>query len=142
MFALALLGFVTGEIMASSREPAVGTVLPAVLTLLGAVIVYLTGAKGIKEQIATSMLAICFVFSFFFGSGVGAQIRGSVEDMRTDPAQQRDRELAAQDNKHAIEVRRLKQYLEFLELKRDLSAQSNVDLTKFKSTYEVEPNVK
>ena len=62
--------------------------------------------------------------------------------MRADPTIQRDRELAAQDNKHAVEVRRLKQYLEFLELKRDMSAQNNAALAKFKSMYEVDPSTK
>ena len=48
LLAFSLLGFVTGQIMGQSREPAVMAVLPAVLTLLGGIDVYLVGAKGIQ----------------------------------------------------------------------------------------------
>ena len=50
LLAFSLLGFVTGQIMGQSREPAVMAVLPAVLTLLGGIVIYLVGAKGIQTQ--------------------------------------------------------------------------------------------
>jgi len=142
VLALSLLGFVTGITMSSSREAAVGAVLPAVLTLLGGLLVYLTGSAGVPAQAPVSVMVVCFVFSFFFGAGTGSRLRVGFENAQSDPTEQRDRELAQQDNRHAVEVRKLKQYLEFLELKRDLANQNNLDLSGYKSIYETEPPAK
>jgi hypothetical protein len=136
ILALSLLGFVAGTVMANSREAAVGAVLPAVLTMVGGLLVYLAGAKGLSTQSAVSIMVICFVFAFFVGTNIGSSFRVAIEHAGSDPFEQRDRELAAQDNNHAVEVRKLKQYLEFIELKRDLEKQSGVDLSRFKSVYE------
>jgi hypothetical protein len=63
LLAFSLLGFVTGQIMGQSREPAVMAVLPAVLTLLGGIVIYLVGAKGIQTQAIVSSMVFCFAIA-------------------------------------------------------------------------------
>jgi hypothetical protein len=48
--AFSALGFVTGDIMGNSRDSAVGDVLPAVLTLVAGVSIYVIGTKGVASQ--------------------------------------------------------------------------------------------
>jgi hypothetical protein len=75
LLAFSLLGFVTGQIMGQSREPAVMAVLPVVLTLLGGIVIYLVGAKGIQTQAIVASMVCCFAIALLIGVHFGGPAR-------------------------------------------------------------------
>ena len=139
ILAFSMLGFVTGEVMGVSRESAVGTVVPAVLTLLGGVAVYLVGSKGAEAQANVSAMVLCFAVALLIGSLFGARVRVEYDYAATDPERLRIRDLALEQNKFAVEVQRLEHYIEILKLKRDFAAEEKLDLSRFDSTFEIKP---
>ena len=104
IFAFAMLGFVTGQIMAQSREPAVGTVVPAVLTLVGGVAVYVIGLKGVEAQINVSIMIFCFAFTLLVGSLFGAELRVKYDDAVSDPNYLRVLDLASEHNQFVVDT--------------------------------------
>src|SRR4029453_3544566 len=79
LFSFSLLGFVTGQIMGQSREPAVMGVLPAVLTLLGGIAIYLVGAKGLQTQALVAAMVSCFALALLTGVHFGGRLRVDFE---------------------------------------------------------------
>jgi hypothetical protein len=136
LFAFAMLGFVTGLIMGDSRESAVGSVVPAVLTLFGALAAYIVGSKGIRERIGVSTIVLCFAFSLLVGTIFGNQVRSQYEVLHEHPDYLRSRDIALEQNKLAVEVQRLEDYIEFLRLKNQYSEEKKLDLSRFDSTFE------
>src|SRR5262245_33963646 len=132
-----MLGFVTGEVMGISREAAVGSVVPAVLTLLGGVAVYLVGSKGVEAQANVSAMVLCFAVALLVGSSFGAEERGQYDYAENDPDRLRINALALEHNKLAVEIQRLENYMEFLKLKRDFAEEEKLDLSRFESTFEI-----
>jgi ABC-type multidrug transport system fused ATPase/permease subunit len=137
--AFSILGFVTGEVMGISRESAVGTVVPAVLTLLGGVAVYLVGSKGAEAQANVSAMVLCFAVALLIGSLFGARLRVEYDYEMADPERLRISDLALEQNKMALEVQRLEDYIEILKLKRDFAAEEKLDLSRFDSMFENKP---
>jgi len=84
VFSLALTGVIAGFSGGISRVGVVGNLVPAILGLLGGVVIYLFGvdqSKGLIGSIATTAL----VSGFFLGYNYGAEKRVSlqvVEDQR------------------------------------------------------------
>ena len=138
----ALLGFVTGQIMGQSRESAVGAVLPAVLTLLGGIVIYLIGSKGIQTQAIVSSMAFCFAMALLVGSLYGARLRIEFDARNVDPPFLRARELALEQNQYVLEVARLRDYVKLLKLKRDFADKEKLDLSRFESMFETKPSEK
>jgi hypothetical protein len=136
VFAFSLLGFVTGETMADSRQSAVGTVIPAALTLLGGIAAFVVGSKGARAQVTVSMMVLCFAFALLVGSIFGTRLRIEFDSSADDPMRLRLRDLALEQNALAVEVQRLEDYIEVLKLRRDFSEQEKLDLSRFESTYE------
>jgi hypothetical protein len=139
IFAFSALGFVTGHVMGISREPAVGTVVPAVLTLLGGVAVYLVGLKGAEAQANVSAMVLCFAVALLVGSLFGSRMRIEYDYEAANPDRLRTRDLALEENKFALEVQRLEHYIEILKLKRDFAAEEKLDLSRFDSAFETKP---
>ena len=79
MFAMALLGIVTGKIMGQSREAAVGTVMPAILTFLGGALIYILNTRGVRQQIMGSAAVIGFTLCLALGIHWGATARVNAE---------------------------------------------------------------
>jgi hypothetical protein len=131
-----MLGFVTGLIMGDSRESAVGSVVPAVLTLFGALAAYIMGSKGVRERIGVSTIILCFAFSLLVGTIFGSQVRSQFEFLREHPDYLKSRDIALEQNKLAVEVQRLEDYIEFLRLKSQYSEEKKLDLSRFDSTFE------
>lgn len=73
--AMSTLGFVVGALTGQSRAAAVGEVLPAVLTFLGGVLVYLLGTKGAREQRFVATTVLLFAIALIVGTNWGASIR-------------------------------------------------------------------
>jgi hypothetical protein len=130
--AFAMLGFVTGNAMANSREPAVAAVMPAVLTLMGGVGAFLIGAKGVKTQAVVAALILNFSLSLMAGAFYGAELR-----VQNDLSVRNDIEV--EKNRHAVDLQRLLGYVDLVKTKRDLEAQEKVDLSRFESLLERRP---
>ncbi|MGV6848318.1 MAG: hypothetical protein ACWA5A_08065 [Marinibacterium sp.] len=76
--AFGLLATCVGVLMALSREPAVGTVLPAALSLIGGVALYLVNGEG-KRSAVTITGVLSFSVMLLYGGMVGGDIRESGE---------------------------------------------------------------
>jgi hypothetical protein len=72
------LGMVTGYLTGLSRESAVGAVLPAVLSLMGGLMVFLIG-KAKESRNVVSISIVVFSFTLLLGSGWGAVMRDVAE---------------------------------------------------------------
>jgi hypothetical protein len=82
LFAISMLGAVTGLMSGLSRAPAMGAILPAVLGLVGGVTVYLVG-RDIGDRLLVSLAIIALTFTLFIGGGWGASLRQASEDFRS-----------------------------------------------------------
>ena len=136
VFTFSVLGFVTGKILGNSREAAVGTVIPAILTLLGGITVYVIGVKGPRVQGPVSAMVLCFALSLFFGSHFGAQLRYSYETFINNPALIGHYALVAEQHRQAVELQRLGNYVEFLTFKQAFETERKLDLSGFQSSLE------
>jgi hypothetical protein len=81
-----MLGSVTGLLAGQSRTAALGTVLPAVLGLVGGITVYLLGQDD-RNRLLVSLSIIALSFTLFIASGWGARLREIAEDFRTSEAE-------------------------------------------------------
>jgi len=77
--AFSILGMVTGYLTGFSRESAVGAVLPAVLSLMGGLMVFLVG-KTQESRVIVSVSMIVFSFALLLGTGWGAVMRSTAEE--------------------------------------------------------------
>ena len=68
---IALIAFCAGDLTGLSRSPAVGSVLPAVLTILAGLNVYVFGSDN-RYKIVVGYSAFVFIFSLFLGIEVGS----------------------------------------------------------------------
>lgn len=136
VFAFSLLGFVTGELMGDSREGVVGSVIPAVLTLLGGVAAYIVTSRGVREQAATSGILICFTFCLLVGSAFGIRLRVEYETELNAPALLGQRDVALEKNRLAVDLQRLEDFITFMQLEDQFAKSDKIDLSKFKSALE------
>ncbi len=81
------LGVIVGYLTGISRDSAVGSVLPGVLTLLGALTLYL-GANGGKKAILASATMIYLSIALVTGVGYGSRLRVKFDDFQSSPVQQ------------------------------------------------------
>ncbi len=78
LLAFSTLGISTGYITAFSREAAVGSVLPAVLSLFGGLSVFLIG-KEKEHRTVISLTILSFSFSLLLGVSWGSVMRETAE---------------------------------------------------------------
>ena len=90
LLAFTLLGMVTGLLAGFSRTSAMGAVLPAVLSLVGGLGIYLIGAgKADQGLVATCVIALAL--DLLIGSLWGAVLRDDFErDIRSASTQKRE----------------------------------------------------
>jgi hypothetical protein len=76
---IVLLAFVAGYLTGISRSAAVGTIVPAVLTFVGALNVYAIAVMGsgtlAENKVAVGYSVFLFAFIFFYGVQSGAYYR-------------------------------------------------------------------
>ena len=77
--AFSMLGLVAGYLTGFSRSPAVGAVLPAVLSLVGGLAVFLIG-KDPSVRVAVSLSVLIFATGLLLGATWGAVMRQAAED--------------------------------------------------------------
>jgi hypothetical protein len=75
IFSISMLGLVTGMMTGQSREPAVGAVVPAALSLMSGVVVYLTGIKRVRTQVLIAAVVATFSINLLVGTFWGARLR-------------------------------------------------------------------
>ena len=136
IFSFSILGFVTGELMTDSREAAVGAVVPACLTLIGVVAGYVVSTKGVESQPPIFAMLICFPFALFVGSLFGIGLRSESESQASDPRALLQHDLLLENNKLAVELQRLENYVVFLQQRNGFSTERKLDLSRFESSYE------
>ncbi len=143
IFAFGVLGFVTGKVMGNSRDAAVGTVVPAVLTLLGSISVYVIGVKGARVQGPVAAMVLCFALSLFVGSHFGAQLRYEYEVFLGDPRLHASRAALTGELRLAVELKRLSNYVTLRRLEKDFEKKYGLDLSNFDNglVKPVNPNV-
>jgi hypothetical protein len=83
LLSLALLGVVSGVVTGQSRAPSVGAVVPAILSLASALMVYIVSAKEPNHQRAASGALTAFALTFFIGIHFGSAARHLREDFLT-----------------------------------------------------------
>lgn len=79
--AFSMLGMVTGYLSGFSREPALGAVLPAVLSLMGGLVVFLIG-KNIESRVIVSASMLLFALTLLTGAEWGADMRDKSENYK------------------------------------------------------------
>jgi hypothetical protein len=117
VFALSLIGVVTGQITGLSRVAAVGTVMPAVLGLLGGVMLYLIGTKGERLQATVVMAVIGLTSNLLIGVYWGATSRALSE---TEALAKRS--VAEENARYAAAVQKLLNDRDYDKLKSDFKA--------------------
>lgn len=85
VLAFSILGMVTGYLTGFSRESAVGAVLPAVLSLMGGLMIFLVG-KSKESRAIVSISMIVFSFTLLLGTGWGAVMRSTAEEFKKSEA--------------------------------------------------------
>ena len=78
IFALALLGTATGVLAGLSRESAIGAVVPAVLSLVGGLSIYLLGLKKGDSKLVNGAV-VALSISLILGTFWGAMMRSFAE---------------------------------------------------------------
>ena len=81
IFAFGLLGGVIGYSSGNSREPVMGTILPALLTFVTALLGYIFGKEALQPF--RSLMPYCvasLVIHAFFGLSLGSMARGRFDD--------------------------------------------------------------
>jgi hypothetical protein len=127
ILSMSLLGITAGQIMGQSRESAVSTIMPSILTLLAGIVIYLVSAKSEQQQMIVAVIIISFTVNLLIGSFWGAEIRYKNEQFNNGEEMQLYRETVAQN----IRLKKLiyeKQILKGREALGLDSNQSNNDL--------------
>ncbi|MFH1872854.1 MAG: hypothetical protein ABIK82_16735 [Pseudomonadota bacterium] len=78
IFSFALLGMVTGLLAGFSRTSAMGAVLPAILSLVGGLAIYIVSA-GKVDQVLVGTCVIALSLNLLIGSTWGALLRSDFE---------------------------------------------------------------
>ena len=133
LLAFSVLGIVAGNLTGLSRDPAVGTVVPAILTLVGSVLAYLLGTKNAGKQMLVSGGIICLATTLLVGTYWGARARILFEaDLKAYSGSAASVAIEAEDNSYRVALQRISHEIQFAQLKAALEKQHN---TKFLTNY-------
>jgi hypothetical protein len=122
VFALSLLGIVTGQITGLSRSGAVGDVLPAVLGLLGGLTLYLIGTKGRALQSVVAAGVIGLTLNLIVGIYWGSHSRQLAE---RDPGVVAAKAVAKENARHLSALQKLLNDREYADLEKALKSSSS-----------------
>lgn len=110
-----MLGMVVGQTTGNSREAAVGAVMPAILGLVGGIMVYLLGTTSRRTQVLVALAIIALTSNLVVGIFWGAKSRvvyqaayqNFQENVVKNPRRLLAREMALEDNRRLIALKRL-----------------------------------
>jgi hypothetical protein len=80
--AFTMLGIIVGYLTAFSRQSAIGAVLPAVLSLMGALAVFLVG-KDKSSRLVVGLSVLAFSLSLLLGTTWGSVMRSIAEEYKS-----------------------------------------------------------
>lgn len=83
-FTFGILAIVTGFLTATSRETAIANVIPAVLTLIGGLALYIVD-KGQEKFLVTGISVLSFSMMLFMGAALGSFERQKGEAQAKSP---------------------------------------------------------
>lgn len=81
IFSFSLLGGIIGLFVGASKTPVIGTVLPAILTFVAALLAYLFGKENLRDW--RPVLPFCIIavlLTALYGSLMGTSVRKDFED--------------------------------------------------------------
>ena len=107
IFALSLLGITAGQLTGLSRTSAVGTVLPAVLTLVGGMVVYLVGVKRVRSQRLICLAVVGLTLNLLVGGYWGSSSRIAFDVYNNSPEALAARAVAEEKARHYRAVQKL-----------------------------------
>jgi len=107
--AFSMLGLVAGYLTGFSRSPAVGAVLPAVLSLVAGLSVFLM-EKDAASRVIVSLSVLIFSSSLVIGTSWGAVMRQAAEDYETSEPILKQRALVEAEVKEFREALGLQPY--------------------------------
>lgn len=128
VFAFSLLGIVTGQVTGLSRVAAVGAVLPAVLSLIGGVLIYLIGTKGPRTQAIVAVSIVGMTINLLIGVYWGSKSRVVFEQYADAPNRVLAKRLAQEEIWRLVALRKLKNYSEIARLHKMLEKQEGVSI--------------
>jgi hypothetical protein len=79
---LGFVGMVAGFLTGSSREPAVSAIVPAILTFIGLVVVYMIGKSNLRS-IIVGFAVFVFSVDLLVGSVLGSASRNRYDELLT-----------------------------------------------------------
>lgn len=124
-FSLSLLGMVTGNLTGLSRDSSVGSVLPAVLGLVGGMAVYVFGKEGRLAQYTVSLGLVAMTINLIVGVYWGSRTRilYEFETQVRGPEFMRPAELARVDTDLAVAIQNMRNEAKFKILKAAMEKQ-------------------
>lgn len=128
VFALSLLGIVTGQVTGLSRVAAVGAVLPAVLSLIGGVLVYMIGTKSSRTHAFVAVGIIGLTANLIVGVYWGSHSRVVFERTISAPGRVLSDELAKEKNRNLINMQRLLNYAELIKIHKEIEQQNDIKI--------------
>jgi hypothetical protein len=120
IFALSLLGITAGQLTGLSRDSAVGTVLPAVLTLVGGVVVYLVGVKRVQSQRLICLAVIGLTLNLLVGGYWGSSSRIAYEEYVQSSEVLAARAVAEEKARHLQAIQKLLDQQEYDSVKAEM----------------------
>jgi len=81
LLSFSMLGLVAGLLAGFSRQPAVGALLPSVLSLVGGLAIYLVG-KDSQGRVPVSLCILALAFNLLVGATWGAVLREVAEEYK------------------------------------------------------------
>ncbi|HEY9079451.1 hypothetical protein [Magnetovibrio sp.] len=103
----ALLGAISGQMTGQSRDPAIGDVLPGILTLIGGLFMYLISKNDALLQLITASSITTLVLCLLIGTQWGAQLRLEYETNARLIAESGSTALKKEEVQHAVNLQKL-----------------------------------
>ena len=120
IFTLSLLGITIGQLTALSRVAAMGTVLPAILTLVGGMVAYLVGVKRIRGQRLVCLAVIGLTLNLLVGGYWGSSSRIAFDEYNNSPEALAARAVAEEKARHYQAIQKLVDQQEYESLKAEI----------------------
>ena len=87
------LGACVGYLMSLSREPAVSATIPAVLSLVGGLLIYVYSLDNIRKSIVAGTATVVFTLNLMLGSAFGSYLRETGRTERMLYAVEQERKI-------------------------------------------------
>lgn len=125
IYAFSLLGVVAGFIAGNSRESITDAVVPAVLTLVGVVLVYIVSGEQRSAQRLVAAGVIAISIWLLLGTSWGAFLRRQAEQYAADPDISLARGLQMEEVRFRLETAKILNDAKLKKLREDIGLGSD-----------------